>query len=480
VSASAVAEDIEISGAVLIVDDDPSIVRLLEHTLARDGFAAVSVLDGASARAYVAREAPEAIILDLGLPDVDGKVLLADLIERRPDVPILVLTASDTVEDIVECMRLGAVDYIQKPFDRTRVTTSLVNATRQANLQRSVEKLSGRLRSREGFASIIGNSLAIRQTVDLLSRAATNDVVVLLQGESGTGKEVAARSIHVESPRREGPFVTVNCGAIPEGLIESELFGHERGSFTGAIAARLGSFEQANGGTIFLDEIGELRMDLQVRLLRILQDRSVRPIGGSVARPIDVRVIAASNRDLKEEVARENFREDLYYRLAVFPITLPPLRDRGTDTLLLADAFVARYAESVGKRLRGFSPEARHLIESYGWPGNVRELENVIERAVILEDGGRISVASLPDIVARGAGGPASAGAERARMLSSSLARATALTADDIVPLEEEERRIIRRALELTDWDAREASRRLRIGRATIYRKIERYGLRGS
>jgi transcriptional regulator with PAS, ATPase and Fis domain len=308
---------------------------------------------------------------------------------------------------------------------------------------------------------------------------AINDVVVLLQGESGTGKEVAARAIHAESPRHDGPFVTVNCGAIPEGLIESELFGHERGSFTGATASRLGSFEQANGGTIFLDEIGELRMDLQVRLLRILQDRSVRPIGGSNAREIDVRVIAASNRDLKDEVARGNFREDLYYRLAVFPITLPPLRDRETDALLLADAFIARFSESTGKPLRGFSPEARHLIESYPWPGNVRELENVIERAVILEDGARISVASLPIIVARGAGAKASStSAESTSVAASSVERATALTADDIVPLEEEERRIIRRALELTNWDAREASRRLRIGRATIYRKIDRYGLR--
>ena len=468
---------------ILLVDDDPTILLLLEHCLKAEGLVTRTADTGAAATASIREQVPDAIVLDLVLPDASGIELLAQFQDLCPHVPVVVLTASDAVDDIVECMRLGAADYLKKPFDKTRVVTSLGNALRQGALRASVESLSGKLRSRDGFASIIGSSAAIRQTVDLLSRAAASDVVVLLQGESGTGKEVAARAIHVESVRRDEPFVAVNCGAIPEGLIESELFGHERGSFTGATDARKGSFEQANGGTIFLDEIGELRMDLQVRLLRVLQERNVRPIGGSRSLDIDVRVIAASNRDLKQEVARGNFREDLYYRLAVFPVMSPPLRERESDSLLLADAFLVRFATQAGKPLGGFSPEARQVLENYSWPGNVRELENVVERAAILEDGPRISVASLPDGVVRGAGLEPRRHGNAIQTVSASAGvggpmDADAMSMDDIVPMEEEERRIIRRALELTNWDAQEASRRLRIGRATIYRKIERYGLR--
>ncbi len=466
---------------ILLVDDDPTILRLLEHALGREGLSTATAETGAEALEAIASQPPDVVVLDLVLPDASGRDLLAQFQDICPHVPVVVLTASDTVDDIVECMRLGASDYLQKPFDQTRVVTSVRNALRQGELRASVESLSGKLRSREGFAAIIGSSPPIRHTVDFLSRASTSDVVVLLQGESGTGKEVAARAIHTESGRRDGPFIAVNCGAIPEGLIESELFGHERGSFTGATAARTGSFEQANGGTIFLDEVGELRMDLQVRLLRVLQERVVRPIGGSEARSIDVRVIAASNRNLQQEAARGTFREDLYYRLAVFPITLPPLRDRGSDVLLLADAFAIRCASEAGKDIAGFSPEARHVLEQYHWPGNVRELQNIVERAAILEDGPRISVSSLPESVVRGAGlePRRAAGSPDSYGVGDTVAAAIeSMTADDIVPMDEEERRIIRRALELTNWDAQEASRRLRIGRATIYRKIERYGLR--
>lgn len=465
---------------ILLIDDDPSILRLLAHALGREGMVTRTAETGAEAVEAIGAKQPNVIVLDLVLPDASGKDLLSRFQDLCPMVPVVVLTASDTVDDIVECMQLGASDYIQKPFNQTRVVTSIRNALRQGALRASVESLSGKLRRREGFASIIGKSAAIRHSVDFLSRAATNDVVVLLQGESGTGKEVAARSIHVESARRDGPFVVVNCGAIPEGLIESELFGHERGSFTGATSARIGSFEQANGGTIFLDEVGDLRMDLQVRLLRVLQERTVRPIGCSEPRRVDVRVIAASNRNLKQEAAHGTFREDLYYRLAVFPIALPPLRDRDADVLMLADAFAMRCASEAGKDLKGFSPEARHLLEQYHWPGNVRELENVVERATILEDGPRISVSSLPDSVVRGVGlEPRPAPAREDRENETADPALKDMSIDDIVPMEEEERRIIRRALELTNWNAQEASRRLQIGRATIYRKIERYGLRG-
>jgi DNA-binding NtrC family response regulator len=459
---------------VLIVDDDPDLRQLVELNLRSEGFEVASVETAAAAIAACAEKPPATVVLDLMLPDRSGKEVLAELHERTPSLPILILTALRDVSDAVECMRLGAADYLQKPFDRTRLVTSVKNAVTQGALRQQVQSLATELRRREGFATIIGTSTSIRSAVHLLGRAATSDVTVLLEGESGTGKEVAARAIHAESVRHDGPFIAVNCGAIPEGLIESELFGHERGAFTGATSSRRGSFEQADGGTIFLDEIGELRSDLQVRMLRVLQERAVQPVGSAASRPVDVRVIAATNRDLRDEVAGGRFREDLFYRLAVFPVRLPALCERGSDILLLASFFVERYAKRNRKNVQGFSPEAQRALERYRWPGNVRELENVIERAIILEDDSRISLASLPpEVSASLAGngmGMASAGA-----IAGGTPKGEAR--ESIVPLEEEERRIIRRALELSNWNIQEASRRLRIGRATIYRKIERYGL---
>ena len=458
---------------ILVVDDDENLRKLVELQLRSDGFDVGMAATGGEATKVCAEKLPGAVVLDLLLPDKSGKDVLAELHERYPTLPIIILTALRDVADAVDCMRLGATDYLQKPFDKTRLVTSVRNAVTQGALRAQVESLATELRKREGFATIIGTSAAIRGAVHLLGRAATSDVTVLLDGESGTGKEVAARAIHAESIRADGPFVAVNCGAIPEGLIESELFGHEKGAFTGAVNARRGSFEQADKGTIFLDEIGELRADLQVRLLRVLQERSVQPVGGGAARPIDVRVIAATNRDLRDEVTAGRFREDLYYRLAVFPVHLPALRERESDIFLLASFFVERYAKRNRKIISGFSSDAQRALERYRWPGNVRELENVIERAIILEDEPRIRLTSLPPEVAAALtvnGSNLGAG-------HSNGAASVAPAREAIVPLEEEERRIIRRALELTNWNIQEASRRLQIGRATIYRKIERYGL---
>jgi DNA-binding NtrC family response regulator len=458
---------------ILVVDDDENLRKLVELNLRSEGFDVVMAATGGEATAACGGNLPAAVVLDLLLPDKSGKDVLAELHERYPSLPIIILTALRDVTDAVDCMRLGATDYLQKPFDQTRLVTSVRNAATQGVLRTQVEKLATELRRREGFATIIGASAAIRSAVHLLGRAATSDVTVLLEGESGTGKEVAARAIHAESIRADGPFVAVNCGAIPEGLIESELFGHEKGAFTGAVSARRGSFEQADKGTIFLDEIGELRPDLQVRLLRVLQERAVQPVGGGTARQIDVRVIAATNRDLRDEVTAGRFREDLYYRLAVFPVHLPALRERETDIFLLASFFVERYAKRNRKGIDGFSPDAQLALERYRWPGNVRELENVIERAIILEDEPRIRLTSLPPEVAAALSTNGAFG-ESIRGNGGGIVEPGR---ESIVPLEEEERRIIRRALELTNWNIQEASRRLQIGRATIYRKIERYGL---
>ena len=458
------------SGArVLLVDDDPAILKVVAMELKREGIATIPASTGAEALRAAADEAPEAIILDLSLPDAAGKDLLARFRKDLPGTPVVMLTAADRVEDVVECMRLGAADYVSKPFERARLLASVRNALETAALRGRVESLARELRRGEGFDAILGGSPATRKSVELLRRAAATEVTVLLEGESGTGKEVAARAVHAEGPRRTGPFVAVNCGAIPEGLVESELFGHEKGAFTGAVAARRGRFEEADGGTLFLDEVGEIRPDLQVRLLRVLQDRAVQRVGGTGTRPVDVRVMAATNRDLKAALANGGFREDLYYRLAVFPVRLPALRERDGDAALLADAFLARFSARHRRPGRAFSPEARRALAAHAWPGNVRELENVVERAVLMEDGETISLASLPDAVVDALAAPA------ARPPAPGAAVAPPRP-DEIRPLEEEERRLVLRALEATGGNIQEAATRLRISRATIYRKMERWG----
>jgi DNA-binding NtrC family response regulator len=489
-------------GRILLVDDDPTALRVVREELLEEDIECRTASSGGEALRLAGEEEPRAVVLDLGLPDMDGLEVLRRLKGVCPEVPVVILTAQDDLSRVVECVQQGALDYIQKPFDRTRFLTTLRNARVQGELRAKVKTLAGALRSREGFGAILGESPAVRKLVEVLDRAARSDVTVLLEGESGTGKEVAARAIHAESGRRTGPFVAVNCGAIPEGVVESELFGHEKGSFTGALATRRGHFEVADGGTILLDEIGELRPDLQVRLLRVLQERVIQRVGGSRTLPVDVRVVASTNRDLQAEARKGAFREDLYYRLAVFPVRLPPLRERGDDVLLLAEAFFRRFSERHRKSVLGFTPEAEKAIRAYPWPGNVRELENVVERATILEDGERISLSSLPDALLACLGpeapsaslppgstpgayvkvdpgrGIAGAVPSRTGSFYAPALLAGAGAGDEILPFEEEERRIILRALERTSWNLQETATRLGIGRATVYRKIEKYGLR--
>jgi DNA-binding NtrC family response regulator len=452
------------------VDDDPAILKVVAFELRKEGIETVAASTGAEAIRAAEADPPAAVVLDLQLPDAAGKDLLARFRREHPGAPVVMLTATDAVQDVVECMRLGASDYVAKPFERTRLLASVRNALEKSVLRGRLESLARELRRGEGFDAILGTAAATRKAVDLLRRAASSEVTVLLEGESGTGKEVAARAVHAEGDRRLGPFVAVNCGAIPEGLVESELFGHEKGAFTGAVAARRGRFEEADGGTLFLDEVGEVRPDLQVKLLRVLQERAVQRVGGTGTRPVDVRVIAATNRDLRAAIAAGGFREDLYYRLAVFPVRLPPLRDRDGDADLLADAFLARFAARHRRPARCFSPEARRALRAYGWPGNVRELENVVERAVLLEDGESISLASLPDGVVEVLEGVAP------RAAAAGGTGAPAPRPEDVIPLEEEERRAVLRALEATGGNIQEAATRLRISRATVYRKLERWG----
>lgn len=474
---------------ILAIDDDPDILDLLGFELEGE-FDVVRAETADEGVARIAETRPSAIILDLHLPDRPGTDVLDYVVRSRPEIPVIILTAEDRVECIVELMKQGAFDYVPKPLEPARLLTSVRNGVNSNKLQSKLHRVTETLGRGRGFGSLIGESPAMKAAMKLLQRAATTDVSVLITGESGTGKEVAAQALHFESAWRSGPFVAVNCGAIPENLIESELFGYEKGAFTGATSTRPGKFEQADGGTIFLDEIGELRVDLQVRLLRVLQEQAVDRLGGTEVVPIDVRVIAATNRDLKDEIASGNFREDLYYRLSVFPIHLPALKSRDSDLALLATHFLNHYAVAHDRQVRGFSAKAWNALNEYAWPGNIRELMNSLERAVILEDSEIITLASLPDVVVCGlseedisdewAGDPVLEAQPTPSLENPQIwAASTGEEGQDdvVVPLAVEEERIIRRALAASNWNVKVAAERLEIGRATIYRKIEKYGL---
>ncbi|MGC6487621.1 MAG: sigma-54-dependent transcriptional regulator [Planctomycetota bacterium] len=476
---------------VLIIDDDPDVQGLVQLALQQEGVVLTPAYTAAKALEELDREMFAAVVLDLGLPDTPGDELLATIRERHPDVPVLVLSGERELDRVVRCMKLGALDYIPKPFEALRLQTSVRNAIEQGALRVRVEALTHDQTTTRGFSTLLGNSPAMQQAVSLLARSAGRDVTVLLTGESGTGKEVAARAVHSESARASGPFIAINCGAIPEGIIESELFGHERGAFTGADSARRGVFEEADGGTLFLDEIGELRADLQVRLLRVLQERQVQRVGASTTRDVDVRIIAATNRDLPERVASGAFRADLYYRLAVFPVELPPLRERGDDVLVLAKAFLQRIAAEQGQLLESWTRAAASALLAHSWPGNVRELQNVMERAVILEDSGNLTLASLPEPIRRLATdcgddhvelplATASGDGEGAAASPPPpvvIGRTAPRTPDEIESFDAQEQRIFEEALTACGWNIHDASRRLAVGRATVYRKIEKYGL---
>lgn len=493
---------------ILVVEDDAFVRELVEGKLREAEFVVDGVDDGRSALEFLAGTTPDALVLDLGLPDLDGQELLVQIRERWPQIQVVVATAQEDVETAVACTLAGAVDYLVKPFEPLRLTTSARNAAERGRLEREVSGLRNRLESRSGFHSFVGSSAAVQTPLELLRRAARSDVNVLIEGESGTGKEVAARALHEEGERREGPFIAINCGAIPASLVESELFGHCKGSFTGATTDRAGCFEEADGGTLFLDEVGELPAEVQVRLLRVLQERTVQRVGSSAPISVDVRIIAATNRDLRGEVEAARFREDLYYRLAVFPVALPPLKDREGDVLTLAHAFL----DQIPGAPEGLSALATRAVLAYDWPGNVRELRNAMERASVLEDGPLLGISSLPPEVVtagfpegppdeevrqaiqreaaqrgesqRGEAQPQSEQGEEATPSmpapggsAASLAPAGLFDRDEVLSWEEYERAIIENALRVNAWRIKDTLEALRIGRATLYRKIERFGL---
>lgn len=381
---------------ILIVDDEPSMREMLSIVLRRDGFDVVTAVNGTEALDRLGHERVDLLLSDIRMPDLSGVEVLRAAKDANPDVVVFMMTAFASTDTAVEAMRLGAVDYFTKPFNMDELRLKVRQQLETRRLKEENVLLKRALNSRHEFSSIIGRSAAMLSVFRMIETIAQTGSTVLITGESGTGKELAARAVHYNSLRRDHPFVALNCGALPETLLESELFGHMRGAFTGADANKKGLVEAAEKGTIFLDEIGEMTLTMQVKLLRVLQDRTFRRLGGTEEVKADIRVVAATNQDLQKAVADGRFREDLFYRVNVIPIHLPPLRDRVEDIPLLADHFVAKYAAQMQKPVRSISQEAHRLLAAYGWPGNVRELENVIERAVALEPTPAILPESLP------------------------------------------------------------------------------------
>ncbi len=387
-------------GRILIVDDEANARAALSEILRDEGYATETAADGFKALGKLEEFTPDVILTDLKMPGLDGIAFMEKARAAAPGAVFVVMTAFGTINSAVDAVKKGAENYLTKPLDFEALAAVIMRAMEKARLLQETRQLRDRLRERNAFSHIVSDDPKMTAVLDLVAQVGPSKASVLITGESGTGKELIAEAIHLASPRGEKPFVRLHCAALAEGLLESELFGHERGAFTGAVARREGRFKQADGGTLFLDEIGEIPMGTQVKLLRFLQERTFERVGGNETLKVDVRVLAATNRDLKAEIERGHFREDLYYRLNVIAIELPPLRDRKGDVPALASFFLRRYAEENGRTIEGFSGDSLALLTAYAWPGNVRELENVIERAVVLSDGTQIEAKHLPPSLA--------------------------------------------------------------------------------
>jgi DNA-binding NtrC family response regulator len=382
---------------ILVVDDEPDMVETVARILTHLGHEPVTATEGGAAVELLERERPDLVLTDLRMPGMDGLEVLKEVKRIDPEAPVVLFTAHATIQTAVEAIKAGAFDYITKPFTADQLQVVIERALTQRRLQEENRRLKEQLQESYRFENIIGRSLPMLQVFEVVRKVARSEANVLIVGESGTGKELVARSIHVNSARAAKPFIPVDCASLPENLLESELFGHEKGAFTGAHMARPGLFEYGNGGTVFLDEVGDLGGNLQAKLLRVLQERQIRRVGSNKFIPVDVRVISATNRDLAEGVKRGDFREDLFYRLNVISIPLPPLRDRKGDIPLIAHHYFQKYVASSGKKITGISLEALALLEAHSWPGNVRELQNVIERAVVLAEKETLLPEDLPE-----------------------------------------------------------------------------------
>jgi len=454
------------SNLIYVVDDDYSLRRLMEYTIQSWGYR-VRSFPSAESLLKNLDEGPEVILLDHMLPGMSGLETLNAVKRRSPELPVIMLSAQARIDVAVEIMRAGATDYFTKPVDLKRLQFSLNNAIHLHALRDKVRVLQDTLESSVKFDNIVSSSGVMQDVLKLADKARTSDITVLIEGESGTGKELIARAIHFNGPRKTKPFVVINCAAIPRDLLESELFGHERGAFTGAVERKVGKFEVANGGTIFLDEIGEMDHSLQAKLLRVLQLREFERVGGLDTITTDARIVSATNRDLRAMAAEKTFREDLYYRLSTFPIKMPALRERPAEIPLLAEHFLNTFREREGKPTLRFSSEVPAALMRYSWPGNVRELQSVIERATLLAEGDEIQTADLPMSLI------ASSVKERPELKDTLFS-----TREMVFPLERVKEIAVRRALELYGGNISEAARALEIGRTTMYDLLKRYNSR--
>jgi len=486
------------SAVVLVVDDDPVQRRLIESMVRRFGYQPLMADSGQAALHLLTgphKRTVDCLVLDLVMPDLDGLGVLARMRDAGLDIPVIVQTAHGGIDNVVSAMRAGASDFVVKPASPERLQVSLRNALASKALASELRRLT---RSRDGtltMADVVTHSAAIRKVLAAAEKAAGSAIPVLIEGESGVGKDMIARAIHGSSERKARPFVAVNCGAMPENLVESILFGHEKGAFTGATEKHAGKFVEADGGTLFLDEVGELPLAAQVKLLRAVQDGEVEPVGGRRPTKVDVRIISATNRDLIADVKAGRFREDLFYRLHVYPISVPPLRQRVEDIPELARHFLARFAAEEGKPVRAIAPQAMQMLLAHRWPGNVRQLENAIFRAVVLAEGEEIGVNEFPQIAAQaGDSSTANTVVDAPELAWSSGPPRTspppALTNNgptlplldaqgEVRALEAIERDVIRFSISHYRGQMSEVARRLQIGRSTLYRKLEGLGLHG-
>jgi DNA-binding NtrC family response regulator len=436
---------------IFIVDDEPIVRESLGAWFRAEGYAVELASSAKQALERLATSDPDIFLLDIKMPGMDGIELQKKIHEAKPEATIIIMTAYASVDTALAAMKQGAYDYIIKPFDPNDLEHLVRNAIERRHLVTENRELKERLDEMSPFSEIIGESPAMRRVLEQVSIVARSDTNVLTRGESGTGKELIARALHAASERRFLPIVVVNCGALSEGVIESELFGHEKGAFTGALYRRKGKLEMADGGTLFLDEIGDISLKTQVDLLRVLEEKKIVRVGGNVEIPVDFRLVAATNRTLEAMVAEGKFREDLYYRLNVFSIAIPPLRERREDIAPLANSFLARFARSLNRPVTRISPEAMALLAGYDWPGNVRELQNAIERAVLVCRGREATPGDFPFHSAKAASPGKS--------------------------LAEVERLHVKRVLDESGWNITRAARLLEIDRVTLYNKIKRYGL---
>ena len=451
---------------VLVIDDDPDILNIIVTILETNGHEVLRAGSGEEGITLLDSKGCDIVLTDLVMPGMDGMQVLDHVVNNHPDTKCIILTGYGTIKNSVEAIKKGAFDYITKPISASEILVVVEKAIKFSSLERENLRLKQELKRQYDFSNIIGTSRAIRRIFDIITKVADTDGTVLISGESGTGKELIARAIHYNSSRAGKPMVVVNCGAIPEELLESELFGHEKGAFTGAHKTRIGRFEMANGGTFFLDEIGEMSPSLQVKLLRVLQDQCFERVGGTRTIHVDVRIIAATNKNLTEAVNKGKFREDLYYRLNVIPIKVPPLRQRRSDIPLLVDHFLKKFQKNKRKKIKGFSSEAMDAIISYSWPGNVRELENVVKRLTILCENEVVQLQDLPEHIY-----------DRNEAQSSLEIIRDKKSIDLSEAVKDYEKRLILEALEKSNWVKSKAARLLNINRTTLVEKMKRQKL---